>query len=291
MAEVSLLTLFFTFFKIGLFTFGGGYAMLPFIQQEVMLNHWIDEATFVNFVGISESSPGPFAINIATFIGMEKGGWLGAALATLGVVLPSFLVILIVAQFYLKFKNSRIVSGVMSGLKPAAVGLIAAAITDTLGCIFFPTGVYFFPFIFIEMAGSLFYALCFYRAKISPTRIIVATALINLGVNIILNTPLMMLYYDLVMGKYYAPFDMLRIAKNLVEIPVETVVLMLVFRALIPATKHLGLVTGGGEKLRFTKKNMAALLVLFVVAVVAVFGFSVYSYNHNSLSADYTPAQ
>ena len=138
MAEVSLLTLFFTFFKIGLFTFGGGYAMLPFIQQEVMQNNWLDEATFVNFVGISESSPGPFAINIATFIGMEKGGWLGSALATLGVVLPSFIVILIVAQFYLKFKESRIVSGLMSGLKPAAVGLIAAAVISMVWEVLFP---------------------------------------------------------------------------------------------------------------------------------------------------------
>ena len=140
MTEVSLLTLFFTFFKIGLFTFGGGYAMLPFIQQEVMQNNWLDEATFVNFVGISESSPGPFAINIATFIGMEKGGWLGSALATLGVVLPSFIVILIVAQFYLKFKESRIVSGVMSGLKPAAVGLIAAAVITMVIEVLFPAG-------------------------------------------------------------------------------------------------------------------------------------------------------
>ena len=140
MTEVSLLTLFFTFFKIGLFTFGGGYAMLPFIQQEVMQNKWLDEATFVNFVGISESSPGPFAINIATFIGMEKGGWLGSALATLGVVLPSFIVILIVAQFYLKFKESRIVSGVMSGLKPAAVGLIAAAVITMVIEVLFPAG-------------------------------------------------------------------------------------------------------------------------------------------------------
>lgn len=140
MTEVSLLTLFFTFFKIGLFTFGGGYAMLPFIQQEVMQNNWLDEATFMNFVGISESSPGPFAINIATFIGMEKGGWLGSALATLGVVLPSFIVILIVAQFYLKFKESRIVSGVMSGLKPAAVGLIAAAVITMVIEVLFPAG-------------------------------------------------------------------------------------------------------------------------------------------------------
>ena len=191
----------------------------------------------------------------------------------------------------MRINTAFIVNAYGAAVFGPVVGLIAAAITDTLGCIFFPTGVYFFPFIFIEMAGSLAYALCFYRAKISPARIIVATALINIGVNIVLNTPLMMLYYDMVMGKYYAPFDMVRIAKNLVEIPVETIVLMLVFRALIPATKNMGLVTGAGDKLRFTKKNVTALVALFVVAVFAVFGFSVYSYNHNSLSADYSPSQ
>jgi len=191
----------------------------------------------------------------------------------------------------MRINTAFIVNAYGAAVFGPVVGLVAAAITDTLGCIFFPTGVYFFPFIFIEMAGSLFYALCFYRAKISPARIILATALINLGVNIVLNTPLMMLYYDMILGKYYAPFDMIRIIKNLVEIPVETVILMLVFRAVIPATRHLGLVSGDADKLRFTRKNITALIILCIVAVVAVFGFSVYSYNHNSLSADYSPSQ
>lgn len=191
----------------------------------------------------------------------------------------------------LRINTAFIVNACGAAVFGPVVALVSAAITDTLGCIIFPTGAYFFPFIFIEMAGSLFYSLCFYRSKISPTRIIVATALINLGVNIVLNTPLMMLYYELIMGKYYAPFDMLRIVKNLVEIPVETVILMLVFRAVIPATKHLGFATGGVDKLRFTKKNVTALVILTVLAIAAVFGFSVYSYNHNSLSADYSPSQ
>ncbi len=185
MTEVSLLTLFFTFFKIGLFTFGGGYAMLPFIQQEVMLNNWLDEATFVNFVGISESSPGPFAINIATFIGMEKGGWLGSALATLGVVLPSFIVILIVAQFYLKFKNSRIVSGVMSGLKPAAVGLIAAAVITMIIEVLFPAGVSFAAFggtqiyVSLVIAGLGLYLLL--KRKKHPILIICISAVLGIA--------------------------------------------------------------------------------------------------------------
>lgn len=185
MAEVSLLTLFFTFFKIGLFTFGGGYAMLPFIQQEVMLNNWIDEATFVNFVGISESSPGPFAINIATFIGMEKGGWPGAALATLGVVLPSFIVILIVAQFYLKFKNSRIVSGVMSGLKPAAVGLIAAAVITMVVEVLFPAEFNWNVFADAQIYVSLVIAglglFLLLKLKKHPILIICVSAVLGIG--------------------------------------------------------------------------------------------------------------
>ena len=185
MTEVSLLTLFFTFFKIGLFTFGGGYAMLPFIQQEVMLNNWLDEATFVNFVGISESSPGPFAINIATFIGMEKGGWMGSALATLGVVLPSFIVILIVAQFYLKFKNSRIVSGVMSGLKPAAVGLIAAAVISMVWEVLFPGGFKWNAFagaqIYVSLAIAGLGLFLLLKLKKHPILIICISAVLGIG--------------------------------------------------------------------------------------------------------------
>ena len=94
---MSFLTLFLTFFKIGAFTFGGGYAMLPFIQQEVLNHSWVAEADLINFIAVSESTPGPFAINMATYIGSRVGGefgfWgsiFGSFCATLGVVLPSF---------------------------------------------------------------------------------------------------------------------------------------------------------------------------------------------------------
>lgn len=185
MTEVSLLTLFFTFFKIGLFTFGGGYAMLPFIQQEVMQGGWIENDVFLNFVGISESSPGPFAINIATFIGMEKGGWLGSALATLGVVLPSFIVILIVAQFYLKFKESRIVSGVMSGLKPAAVGLIASAVITMVIEVLFPAGFSWGQFagaqIYVSLAIFALGLFLLLKMKEHPIFIICISAVLGIG--------------------------------------------------------------------------------------------------------------
>ena len=122
------LDLLLTFFKIGAFTFGGGYAMLPLIQSEVAAHGWIEEKALVDFIAVSESTPGPFAINMATYVGSVTGGFFGALCATLGVVLPSFIIILIVAKCYDRFKSSNTVKGCMSGLKPAAIGLIAAAV-------------------------------------------------------------------------------------------------------------------------------------------------------------------
>lgn len=134
------LDLFFTFFKIGLFTFGGGYAMLPLIQAEVTAKNWIAQEELVNFIAVSESTPGPFAINMSTYVGSEMGGILGALCATLGVVLPSFIVILIVAKCFEAFKTNRIVAGCMSGIKPAAIGLIASAVVSIGQTVFFPAG-------------------------------------------------------------------------------------------------------------------------------------------------------
>ena len=139
------LELFLTFFCIGLFTFGGGYAMLPLIQQEVARQGWLTDAQLVDFVAVSESTPGPFAVNIATYVGMQTGGGtenvlggiLGAICATLGVVLPSFIIILIVAKIYDAFKENKIVKGCMTGLKPAVIGLIASAIVSMANTVLF----------------------------------------------------------------------------------------------------------------------------------------------------------
>ncbi len=130
------LELFMTFFKIGAFTIGGGYAMLPLIQEDVLVKGWSAEHELVNFIAVAESTPGPFAINIATYIGSEMGGIFGAFCATMGVVLPSFIIILLVAQWFEKFKASKTVSGVMSGLKPAVIGLIASAVLSIGSTVF-----------------------------------------------------------------------------------------------------------------------------------------------------------
>src|SRR3989339_815903 len=96
---LTLLNLFWIFFKIGLFTFGGGYAMIPLIESELVGGGYITSDLLYDFIGIAESTPGPVAINMATFIGMDQVGLLGAFAATLGVVLPSFLIILLIATF------------------------------------------------------------------------------------------------------------------------------------------------------------------------------------------------
>lgn len=105
--------------------------MLPMIQQEVLNHHWLMEEEIIDFIAISESTPGPFAVNMSTFVGMQTGGILGAFCATLGVVLPSFVIILIVAKIFDRFQKSKTVKGAMLGLKGAVVGLIGAAILTT----------------------------------------------------------------------------------------------------------------------------------------------------------------
>lgn len=143
------LKLFWAFFKIGAVTVGGGYAMLPFIQEEVLRQGWLTPDEIINFIAVSESTPGPFAVNISTYVGNVMGGQaglgvfgtlLGAFCATMGVVLPSFIIILIVAKVYDSFKKSKVVKGIMTGLKPVVVGLIASAVVTIFTTIFAPNG-------------------------------------------------------------------------------------------------------------------------------------------------------
>ena len=134
------LELLWAFFKIGALTFGGGLAMLPLIEDEVLSHGWIDGESLVNFIAVAESTPGPIAVNLATYVGSEVGGVLGAFCATLGVVLPSFVIILIIAGCYEKFKRNSVVKGCMSGLKPCVVGLIGAAAVSVLRTVFVPDG-------------------------------------------------------------------------------------------------------------------------------------------------------
>ncbi len=123
-----LLELFISFFKIGAFSFGGGYAMLPLIEEEVIRVHaWITRPEYIDILAIAEMTPGPIAVNSATFLGYKVAGVLGSAVATFGVILPSFLVMSLIFHFVFKFKNSKYVDWVFKGIRPVVLGLIAAA--------------------------------------------------------------------------------------------------------------------------------------------------------------------
>ncbi len=123
------LKLFLTFFKIGLFNFGGGYAMISFIQNEVVFKRaWLTTGEFTDVVAVSQVTPGPIGINLATYTGYTAAGdaW-GSAVATLAVCLPSFLLMVLASRYFLKYQHARAVEAVFAGLRPAVVGLIAAA--------------------------------------------------------------------------------------------------------------------------------------------------------------------
>ena len=134
----EVLKLFWIFFKLGLFTFGGGYAMIPQIKEVVIEKEkWLTEDEMLELLAIAESTPGPIAINMATFIGTAQGGILGAIFATMGVVLPSFVIILIISAFLKNLLQYNCVKTVLNNIKPAIVGLITAtAITLFLSTIF-----------------------------------------------------------------------------------------------------------------------------------------------------------
>lgn len=123
------LQLFITFFKIGLFTFGGGYAMISLIQNEVVVNHhWVDAASFTDMIAISQMTPGPIGINSATYVGYAvTGNAFGSAIATIAVSLPSFIIIITIAHFYVQFKKNVLFKSAMNGIKPVVLGLIGAA--------------------------------------------------------------------------------------------------------------------------------------------------------------------
>lgn len=172
------LELFLIFFKIGAFTFGGGYAMLPLIQQEVLSQGWMDLEQLVNFIAVSESTPGPLAVNLSTYIGAETGGLLGSFCATIGVVLPSFVIILLVAKFYQAFQTNTLVKGCMNGLRPTVVGMIGASLLS-VGASAFPAagGVMQWVLAAVLLAAIL----AAHWKKVHPILLIVGSAVVGIA--------------------------------------------------------------------------------------------------------------
>lgn len=124
---IDLLQLFFIFFKVGLFSIGGGLAAIPLIQSEIVGRGWITLTEFTDMIAVSESTPGPIGVNVATYVGFSQYGIAGGVVATLGLVAPSIIIILIIAQFIMKYRKNKYVDGAFKGIRPAVTGLILSA--------------------------------------------------------------------------------------------------------------------------------------------------------------------
>jgi chromate transporter len=141
-SNMIYLQIFVSFFQIGLFSFGGGYAALPLIENQVIDVHkWLSLAEFADLITISQMTPGPIALNAATFVGTRVGGLLGAIVATIGCITPSCIIVLMLAYLYYKYKNLSTIQGVLNGLRPAVVSLIASAGISILALALFKTEV------------------------------------------------------------------------------------------------------------------------------------------------------
>lgn len=173
------LKLFLKFLKIGAFTFGGGYAMIPLIRREIALREgWIEDKDILDILAVSESTPGPIAVNTATFVGYRVAGPLGAACATVGVVLPSFVIILLVAKFYQAFQTNTLVKGCMNGLRPTVVGMIGASLLS-VGASAFPAAGGVMQWV---LAAVLLVAiLVAHWKKVHPILLIVGSAVVGIA--------------------------------------------------------------------------------------------------------------
>ena len=124
---MNYLWLFLEFLKIGVVSFGGGYGMIPIVKETVLSHNWISENNFYDFIGVCESTPGPIAVNMATYIGTTVAGPLGGAIATISVVLPAFVIILIISFFMTKFLKNKYVKNALNGIQPIVIGMIVSA--------------------------------------------------------------------------------------------------------------------------------------------------------------------
>jgi chromate transporter len=127
---MELFLMFLVFLKVGLFTVGGGLAAIPLLQEEVLQRAWLTQTQFTDMIAVSESTPGPIGVNIATYVGYSQHGIIGSMIATFGIVLPSIIIIIIIAKFVMSYRDSHLVSGIFNGLRPAVTGLILAAATS-----------------------------------------------------------------------------------------------------------------------------------------------------------------
>lgn len=182
------LSLFLTFLKIGAVSFGGGYGMISLISEEVVLNGWLTESEFMNFIAVAESTPGPIAVNMATFIGSSQAGLLGSLLATLGVVLPSFIIILVISALFANLLKLAGVQWALKGVKSVVAGLITATGLTMLCSCLLGTKTINAPISF-DFKALIIFALVvltaflynkFFKKKISPILLIIVSAILGI---------------------------------------------------------------------------------------------------------------
>ncbi len=182
-----LYKLFYIFFKIGLCSFGGGYVILSAIYQEIGSLHSMTAHEFSDIVAISNMTPGPIAINAATYVGFKTGGFWGAIVATIAVIVPSFIIVLIVSAFFSKFKNSRIVQALLSGIRPATVGMIGSAVylfanTSIINMNYWGKSMLLHPFKFLSIPALAIFVLtiiCTKKFKIGPITLTLAAGVLG----------------------------------------------------------------------------------------------------------------
>ena len=184
------LLLFLEFFKIGLFCFGGAFGMIPLIEETVLKHGWVTESRFYDLIGVCESTPGPIAVNMATYIGSSQGGILGSVVATLGVVLPSFLIILAIASILKNFSDNKYFKAFLKGVKPVVTALILSTgvilLFKTLGWaskdfIFDPVSA----IIFAMILGVYFGAKYIFKKKLSSIFLIIVSAGLGVGISML----------------------------------------------------------------------------------------------------------
>ena len=185
---MKLLTLFFSFLQIGAFSFGGGYAALPLIQHQVVdLYHWLTMNELTDLITISQMTPGPIAVNSATFVGIKIAGIPGALVATFGCILPSCIIVTVIAKLYLKYRNMAMLQGVLNSLRPAVVAMIASAGISILITAFWGNAAA------IALAGTkwslvVIFVVCIVllrKIKMNPIWVMVLAGVMKVGISFI----------------------------------------------------------------------------------------------------------
>lgn len=176
--------LFFSFFQIGLFSIGGGYAAMPLIQDQVVrLNSWLTMTEFADIITIAEMTPGPIAINASTFVGMRVAGFTGAVAATIGCVTPSCIIVLSLAYFYYKYKNLTLIQSILNNIKPAIVAMIGSAGLSILLLTLYDTDVVSYSLKNINLIATIMFVINIFVIrlfKIDPIYVMIASGIVGI---------------------------------------------------------------------------------------------------------------